>query len=93
MHGRLYSKRSTHIDIQRLTLINENSSRLVARDITRRLNNSPGGNCTDGDTREQGREKEVVPGRNDDNVIIIGVESFQEACSSPTTTEDDDSFL
>jgi len=65
----------------------------VTRDITRRLNNGPGGNRTDSDTREEGREKEVVPWRNDDNVIIAGVKSLQEACSSPATAEDDNSFL
>ena len=90
---RWYSKGSTHVDVQCLTLINEDSSRLVARDITRRLNNGPGGNRTDSDTWEEGREKEVVPGRNDDDVIVVGVESLQETCSSPTTTKDDDSFL
>lgn len=65
----------------------------MARDITRGLNNCPGRDRADSDTGEEGREKEVVPRRNDDNVIVVGVESFQEACSGPTTAEDDDSFL
>jgi len=93
LHGRLYSNGRTHVDIQRLTLINEDSSRLVARDITRRLDNGPGGNCTDSDTREKGCEKEVIPGRNDNNVVFVGVKSLQKACCSPTTTENNNSFL
>ena len=93
MHDRLYSNRRTHVDIQRLALVNENSSRLVARDITRRLDNGPGGNRTDSDTREEGREKEVIPGRNDNNVVFVGVKSLQKACSSPTTAENNNGFL
>jgi hypothetical protein len=93
MHGRLYSYRKAHIDVQRLTLINEDPSCLVACDITRRLDNGPRSNRTDSDTREEGREKEVIPRRNDDHVVIVCVKSLQETCSGPTTAENNDSFL
>ena len=93
MHGRLYSNGRTHIDIQRLALINENSPRLMTRDITRRLDNGSGGNRTDSDTREKWREKEVVSGRNDNHVVIGCVKPLQKACGGPTTAENNNGFL
>ena len=65
----------------------------MARDITRRLDNGPRGNRTDRDTREKGREKEIVPGRNDNNIVFGGVKTLQKACGSPTTAEDNNGFL
>lgn len=93
MHGRWYLNGRTHIDIQCLALIDENSPRLVARDVTRRLDNGPGRDRADSDTREKGREKEVVPWRNDNNVVIGSVKSLQKACGGPTTTENNNGFL
>jgi hypothetical protein len=81
------------IDISRLSLVNRNLPLLVPSDEPGGLDNTPGLQGSYSDGRQQGREQEVVSGRDDDDVVFLVIEVFEERGGSPSVTEYDDGLL
>lgn len=81
------------VDIGRLSLVDGALSLLVSGDISRRLDDGSSFQGTDSDGRQQGREQEVVSGRDDDDVVILVVQALQKRGGTPTVTQDDDGLL
>lgn len=81
------------IDISRLGLVNRDLPLLVPSDEPGRLDDTPGLQGSYSDGRQQGREQEVVSGRDDDDVVFLVIEVFEERGGSPSVTEYDDGLL
>lgn len=81
------------VDISSLGFVDGTLSLLVSGDVSGRLDNGSSFQGTDGDGRQQGREQEVVSGRDDDDVVVLVVQALQERGSTPTVTQDDNGLL
>ena len=65
----------------------------MPRDKPSRLDNTPRFQGSYGDRRQEGREQEIVSGRDDDDVVFLVVELFEERGGTPSVSEDDDGLL
>lgn len=70
-----------------LSLVNRDLALLVPGNVPSGLDDTPRFKSTDSHRGQKRSEEEVVSGRNDDDVELVGVEAFEEGSGTPTGTK------
>jgi hypothetical protein len=81
------------VDLLCLGLVDGHLSLLVSGDESSWLDDTSGLKGTDGNGWQEGREEEVVSGRDNDDVELLSVDVLQERRCSPSGSKDDQSWL
>lgn len=76
------------VNLLGLSLINRDLALLVPGNVPSGLDDTSGLKSTDSHRGQKRSEKEVVSGRDDDDVEFVGVEALEEGGGTPTGTKD-----